>query len=94
VKQYRVQVFFANNDNKGDRAFISTPKRGGVGCTPRPNSSPGRKINGFSLNKKLRGPSDRRKAASVDQMVEGGVTLFHFDDYIGKSLVPHREIMN
>jgi hypothetical protein len=27
-------------------------------------------------------------------MVEGGVTLFQFGDYMGKSLVPHREITN
>jgi hypothetical protein len=77
----RASPFLQNNDNKGERAFVSTPTHGGgggLGYGPRPKNGSGRKTIGFSLNKKLRGPSNRRKPASFDQTVEGGGDAFLF----------------
>jgi hypothetical protein len=85
---------FCKQRQQGRKSLHLKPNSRGVGCGPRPKNGPGRKINGLLPNQKPRGPSNYHKVASVDQRVEGGVTLFHFGDYIGKSLVPHREIMN
>jgi hypothetical protein len=76
------------------KELSSQPQLAGFGCGPRSKEGPGRKTNELSLNQKPREPSDCQEPTFVNQTVEGEGTLFQFGDFVSKSIVPHREIMN